>query len=83
MPLMFEDLFASILMPATNVVYANATSFWRSRVFVVEPHSRSTLPFLTISIRLADDTGRKRTSRRGSFSSLLIASASLRHTSTE
>ena len=81
--LMFDDFCASILMPATNVVYANATSFWRSRVLVVEPHSRSTLPSLTIAIRFADVTGRKRTSRRGSLSSLLIASATLRHRSTE
>jgi hypothetical protein len=42
--LMPDDFFASILMPATNVVYANATCFWRSRVLVVDPHSRSILP---------------------------------------
>ena len=83
MLLMFDDLRASILMPATNVVYANATSFCRSRVFVVEPHSRSTLPSLTIAIRLADVTGTKRTSSRGSLSSVLIASATLRQRSTE
>ena len=56
-PLTLDDFFASILMPATNVVYAKATSFWRSRVFVVEPHSRSTLPSLTIAMRLDEVTG--------------------------
>ena len=64
-------------MPATNVVYANATSFCRSRVFVVEPHSRSILPSLTIAIRFDEVTGTNRTSSRGSFSSVLIASATL------
>jgi len=54
---MSADFLASILMPATNVVYANATCFCRSRVFVVEPHSRSILPSRSAGIRLDEDTG--------------------------
>ena len=83
MLLMFDDFFASILMPATNVVYANATCFCRSRVLVVEPHSRSILPSSSAGMRLADVTGTNLTSSRGSFSSALTASATRRHRSTE
>ena len=42
---------------STYVVIANATSFWRPALLVVEPHSRSTVPFCTSGMRFCDVTG--------------------------
>ncbi len=71
-------------MPATNVVYANATCFWRSRVLVVEPHSRSILPSSSAEMRFAERHRHELdVSSRGSLSSVLTASATRWHRSTE
>ena len=39
-----EPFFTISLVPETKIVGEKATRFWRSRLFVVEPHSRSTWP---------------------------------------
>ncbi|MNG35327.1 hypothetical protein D3C84_1220340 [compost metagenome] len=44
-------------MPETNIVGEKATRFWRSRLLVVEPHSRSTWPLTTASMRESEVTG--------------------------
>jgi hypothetical protein len=45
------------LVPATKMVDENATCFWRCRLLVVEPHSMSTAPAATFSIRFSGVTG--------------------------
>ena len=42
--LMFEDFFATQRLAVTKCVIVNHTCFWRSRLLVVEPHSRSMVP---------------------------------------
>ncbi|MCY1371087.1 hypothetical protein D9M69_582180 [compost metagenome] len=42
---------------ATNVVGANDTSLWRSRLLVVLPHSRSMVPLANSGMRVADVVG--------------------------
>ena len=37
--------FTAMRTSSTNVVGRKATSFWRAALLVVEPHSRSTVPF--------------------------------------
>ena len=44
------------LVPDTKKVGENATDFWRSRLLVVEPHSRSTCPLATAAMRDSDVT---------------------------
>src|SRR3954464_4839296 len=46
-------------------VFVNATWFCRSRLFVVDPHSRSTVPLAISGIRVADVTGLSLTWRFG------------------
>lgn len=45
------------LVPATKMVGEKATRCWRSRLLVVEPHSRSAWPFTMASKREAAVTG--------------------------
>ena len=52
-----EPFFTSSLVPETKKVGENATCFWRSRLLVVEPHSRSTCPDATAAMRESDVTG--------------------------
>ena len=57
MSLMPESALTSILMPVTNVVSPNDTCFCRSTLLVVDPHSRSIVPFCISVIRFCDVTG--------------------------
>ncbi|EWS62655.1 hypothetical protein Y695_04113 [Hydrogenophaga sp. T4] len=52
----------------------NATWRARSRLWVVEPHSRSTEPFCTRGIRFCEVTGTSLTASAGSLSSRLMLS---------
>ncbi len=52
-----EPFFTSTLVPETNIVGEKLTRFWRSRLLVVEPHSRSTCPLTTASMRESEVTG--------------------------
>ena len=64
------------LVPATNMMGEKATRFWRSRLLVVEPHSRSTWPLATASTRLSAVTGTQRMARLLlTASSMLVTSA--------
>jgi len=60
----------------------NHTSSAASRLFVVEPHSRSMVPFAISGMRFADVTSWYLTSSFGSLSSDLTASTMRRHRST-
>ena len=51
-----------------------ATCFWRSRLLVVEPHSRSIVPFAISGMRVAEVTGFSLTSSFWSLSSAFTAS---------
>jgi hypothetical protein len=55
-------------------VFVKPTCFWRSRLLVVEPHSRSIVPLAISGMRVADVTGLSLTCRFGILSSALIAS---------
>ena len=55
-----EPFFTITLVPATKMIGEKATRFWRSRLLVVEPHSRSTWPLATASMRLSGVTGTQR-----------------------
>ena len=66
----------------TKCVIVNATCFWRSRLFVVEPHSRSIVPLAINGMRVADVTGFSFTWRFGIFSSALTASTIFPHRSS-
>src|SRR6202008_4706008 len=52
--LMFDDFFATQRLAVTKWVLVNQTVFWRSRLFVVDPHSRSIVPLAISGIRLAE-----------------------------
>lgn len=52
-----ESLRTRSLVPETKIVGENATRFCRSRLLVVEPHSRSTCPLTTASMRDSAVTG--------------------------
>jgi hypothetical protein len=64
-------------LAVTKCVIVNATCFCRSRVLVVEPHSRSTVPLAISGMRVADVTGLSLTSSLSSLSSFFTASAIL------
>ncbi len=57
----------SRLPPSTKIMWLKSTCSWRESVFVVEPHSRSTVPLTTEAIRVSGVTGTHFTS---SFASL-------------
>lgn len=52
-----EPFFTSTLVPETKMVGEKLTRFCRSRLLVVEPHSRSTVPRSTASMRESEVTG--------------------------
>src|SRR5512140_940796 len=54
--LMLEDFFATQRLAVTKCVIVNQTCCWRSMLLVVEPHSRSMVPFAISGMRLADVT---------------------------
>ncbi len=56
MPLMPELTLVRMRTSSTKAVWANATSFARRSLSVVEPHSMSTVPFCTSGMRLAGVT---------------------------
>jgi hypothetical protein len=58
----------------TKMLFEKLTCFWRSVLLVVEPHSRSTEPFCTSVMRLAEVTGISLMSSLASFKSALMAS---------
>ena len=77
-----EPFLTMTLVPATNTMGEKATRFCRSTLLVVEPHSRSTRPLVTASMRLSDVTGSQRIVRlRLTASSIELTSAL--HSSTE
>ena len=51
------DFFDTKRLAVTKWVMVKETCFSRSRLLVVEPHSRSTVPFAISGIRVADVTG--------------------------
>ena len=51
-----EPRFTSSLVPATKMTGEKATCFCRSRLLVVEPHSRSALPEVIASMRVSEVT---------------------------
>jgi hypothetical protein len=51
-----EPRRTSSFVPATKIVGENETSFLRSRLSVVEPHSRSARPETIASIRVSEVT---------------------------
>ncbi len=77
-----EPFFTSSLVPETNIVGENATSFWRSTLFVVEPHSRSTWPEVTAAMRDSEVTGCHLIAIVRPTSSLIASTSSL-HRSIE
>ena len=52
-----EPCFTSSLVPATKMIGEKATCFCRSRLLVVEPHSRSAWPETIASMRVSEVTG--------------------------
>ncbi len=52
-----EPRFTSSLMPETKMTGEKATCFCRSRLLVVEPHSRSARPETIASNRVSEVTG--------------------------
>src|SRR5215470_1714742 len=54
--LMFEDFFATQRFAVTKWVIVKDTSFWRAMLLVVEPHSRSIVPFAISGMRFAEVT---------------------------
>ena len=80
MPLDFGTMS---LVLTTKVVRLNATSFCRSRLLTVEPHSRSTVPLAISGMRFEEVTTCFFTCRSRSLSSRLAASTTFMHRSTE
>ncbi len=48
--------FTSRRVPTTKMVSEKAACFWRSRLLVVEPHSKSKVPFCNNGIRFCEVT---------------------------
>src|ERR1700686_1238331 len=65
------DFFETKRLAVRKWVLVNQTCFWRSALLVVEPHSRSTVPFAISGMRVADVTGCSLTSRLGSLGFVL------------
>ena len=70
------------MVPETKMTGENATCFWRSRLLVVEPHSRSARPDTMASIRVSEVTA-SHLSATSRLSASPIASASFRQSSIE
>ncbi len=54
--LMLDDFFAIQRLAVTKCVMVNQTCSWRAVLLVVEPHSRSMVPFAISGMRLAEVT---------------------------
>src|SRR5713101_3327973 len=80
--LRFADFFATQLLAVTKLVMVNHTCSCRAKLFVVEPHSRSIVPFAISGMRFAEVTSWYLTSSLGILSSLFTASTMRRHRST-
>src|SRR5512144_1758417 len=72
--LMPEFFFTAAVTLITKYVGPNETCFWRSTLFVVEPHSMSIVPFCSSGMRFDEVTGCRLTLRSGILSSALTAS---------
>ena len=70
----FADFFDTQRFAVTKCVTVNHTCFCRSRLLVVEPHSRSIVPFAMSGMRLAEVTSWYFVSSFGIFSSVFTAS---------
>ena len=81
--LMPELVFTNRRVPPMKVTCENSTCFWRVKVLVVEPHSRSIVPFATNGTRVCEITGICLICRLGRLSSALIASTILPQRSIE
>jgi hypothetical protein len=77
-----EPRFTMSFVPDTKIVGEKATRLARSRLLVVEPHSRSAFPETTASMRLSEVTGSHLISRSRP-TACDIASTRLRHRSIE
>src|SRR5881397_2444380 len=77
--LRFDAFLLTKRFAVTKCVIVKATCFWRSRLLVVEPHSRSTVPLAIRGMRVAEVTGFSFTWRFGILSSALTASTILPH----
>ena len=63
------------LAPSTKVMSVKSTFSIRESVALVDPHSMSTAPDATASIRFSGVTGTQRTARSGRLSSCCTAAA--------
>src|SRR6516164_5320270 len=72
--LRFADFFDTKRFAVTKCVMVNETCFWRSRLLVVEPHSRSTVPLAINGMRVAEVTGLSLVSRFASLRSFFTPS---------
>ena len=52
----FADFFDTQRLAVTKCVMVNQTCSWRAMLLVVEPHSRSMVPFAISGMRLAEVT---------------------------
>src|SRR5258705_11070315 len=75
--LILLDFFETKRLAVRKWVLVNQTCFWRSALLVVEPHSRSTVPFAINGMRVAEVTGLSLTSSLSSLSSFFTASTIL------
>ena len=71
------------LVPETKIVGENATRRARSRLLVVDPHSRSALPETIASMRDSEVTGNPFDLERAGRPCAPIASTSFRQSSIE
>ena len=81
--LTFEPIRVSRLPPSTKVRMLKSTVACRPSVFVVDPHSRSTVPATTNGMRVSAVTGVHGVLIAASPSCSRMASATRRHRSTE
>src|SRR5215470_3685926 len=79
--LRFADFFETKRLAVTKWVMVKDTCFCRSRLLVVEPHSRSMVPFAISGMRFAEVTSWYLVSSLGIFSSLFTASTMRAHRS--
>ena len=71
------DFFDTNRLAVTKWVMVKETCFCRSRLLVVEPHSRSMVPFAISGMRVAEVTGLSLVSSLASLSSLFTRSTIL------
>src|SRR4029450_2154696 len=63
------------LAPSTKIMWLKATCSMRPKVIVVDPHSRSMVPFTSLLTRSAGVAGTQLIFRSASFSDCLMAAA--------